>query len=60
MPMPIIIKMVYASIFWLNNFPASGGISTRMMIPRSIIAGLKLDFVKHSHLEFGTYVQVHE
>jgi hypothetical protein len=51
--------MVYASVFWLNMFPATDGISTTMS-PCTIIAGLKLDYTKHCCLEFGTYVQVHE
>jgi hypothetical protein len=59
MPHRIIIEMVYYSVFWLNMFPATDGISTTMS-PRSIIAGLKLDYRKHCRLEFGSYVQVHE
>jgi hypothetical protein len=59
MPPRIIIEMVYHSVFWLNMFPATDGIS-KTMSPRSIIAGLKLDYHKHCQLEFGTYVQVHE
>jgi hypothetical protein len=59
MPTRIIIEMVYASVFWLSNFPANDGLST-MMSPCSIVAGLTLDYAKHCRLEFGTYMQVHE
>jgi hypothetical protein len=59
MPAYIVIKIVYASVFWLNMFPATNGISNTIS-PRSIIAGLRLDYAKHCHLECGTYVQVHE
>jgi hypothetical protein len=55
MPMHIIIKMVYASVFWLNVFPAIDDISNTMS-SHIIITGLKLDYIKHCHLEFGTYV----
>jgi hypothetical protein len=40
-------------------FPAADGISTTIS-PHTIVAGLKLDYAKHCHLEFGMYVQVHE
>ena len=59
MPARMVIEMVYASVFWLNIFPAADGISTTIS-PRTLIAGLKLGYVKHCCLEFGTYVQVHE
>jgi hypothetical protein len=59
MPLRIIVEMVYYSIFWLSMFPANNGISNNMS-PRSIIAGLKLDYTKHCCFEFDTYVQVNE
>jgi hypothetical protein len=59
LPSRIIIKMVYCSIFWLNMFPPTDGISTTIS-PRTLIAGHHLDYTKHCRLEFGTYVQVHE
>ncbi len=51
--------MVYCSIFWLNMLPPTDGISTKIS-PRTLVAGLKLDYNKHCRLEFGTYAQVHE
>jgi hypothetical protein len=59
LPSRIIIEMVYCSIFWLNKFPPTDGISTTIS-PRTLIAGHHLDYSKHWPLEFGTYVQVHE
>lgn len=58
-PGRLIIEMVYASVFWLNNFPSRNGISKHMS-PREIVTGYKLDYNKHCKFEFGTYVQVHE
>jgi hypothetical protein len=55
----MIIEMVYLSVFWLNMFLATDGVSTTMS-PRTIIAGLQLDYIKHCKLEFGAYTQVHE
>jgi hypothetical protein len=59
LPSRIIIEMVYCSIFWLNMFPPTDGISTTVS-PRTLIAGHHLDYTKHCRLEFDTYVQVHE
>jgi hypothetical protein len=59
LPSRIIIEMVYCSIFWLNMFPRTDGISTTIR-PRTLVAGHNLDFNKHCHLEFGTYAQVHK
>jgi hypothetical protein len=59
MPSRMVVEMVHASVFWLNMFPASDGVSD-VLSPRGIIVGLKLDYNKHCQLEFGSYVQVHE
>jgi hypothetical protein len=58
-PYRLIVEMVYFSIFWLNSFPPSDGIST-MLSPRALVTGQQLDFNKHCKLEFGAYVQTHE
>ena len=59
MPSRMTVEMIMASVFWLNMFPATDGISDSLS-PRAIISGLKLDYNKHCKLEFGTYVQTHE
>jgi hypothetical protein len=59
MPPRMVMEIVHASVFWLNMFPASDGVSD-VLSPRGIIVGLKLDYNKHCQLEFGAYVQVHE
>jgi hypothetical protein len=59
LPSRIIIEMVYCSIFWLNVFPPTDGISTTIS-PRTLIVGHHLNYSKYCRLEFGTYVQVHE
>jgi hypothetical protein len=55
----MIVEMVYASNFWLNSFPTTGGISTTLS-PRAIIVGTNIDYNKHCKLEFGQYCQTHE
>jgi hypothetical protein len=58
-PARITIKMVYASVFWLNMFPPTDGVLTTHS-PCNIICGHQLDYKTHCKLEFGTYTQVHE
>ena len=58
-PTRMIIEIVYHSVFWLNSFPAEGGISPKLS-PHAIVIGTLIDYNKHCKLEFGTYVQVHE
>jgi hypothetical protein len=53
------IELIYASVFWLNTFPATDGVSDTLS-PRELIVGLKIENNRHCQLEFGTYVQVHE
>jgi hypothetical protein len=53
------IEMANASVFWLNMFPASDGVSGDLS-PRALIVGMKLDYDKHCRLEFGSCAQVHE
>lgn len=59
LPNRVVIEMVYFSVFWLNSFPATNGISDRLS-PRTIVTGQTVDYNKHCRLEFGSYVQVHE
>jgi hypothetical protein len=59
LPKRMTVEMVYTSIFWLNAFPPSDGISEEYG-PRAIITGADLDWNVHCKLEFGSYVQVHE
>ena len=58
-PARMIIELVYYCVFWLNSFPAVGGISDTLS-PRTIILGTTVDYANHCKLEFGTYVQTHE
>jgi hypothetical protein len=55
----MIIELIYYCGFWLNSFPANGGISD-VLSPRSIILGTTIDYTQHCKLEYGTYVQTHE
>lgn len=58
-PQRLVVEMIYTSVFWLNAFPPSDGISEQYG-PRAIITGAELDWQIHCKLEFGSYVQVHE
>jgi hypothetical protein len=55
----MIIELIYACTFWLNSFPAKGGVS-KTLSPRSIVTGQSIDYRKHCQLEYGDYVQTHE
>jgi hypothetical protein len=59
MPTTMVVEMVHASVFWLNMFPSSDGVSDTLS-PTGIIVGLKLDYNTHCQVEFGSYVQTHE
>ena len=52
-------EMIYASIFWLNMFPAHDGISDTLN-PQTLMTGYDLDYNKDCQLQFGSYVQMHE
>jgi hypothetical protein len=54
MPSIMVIEMVQLSVFWMNMFPVTDGVSDTIS-PRGIIVGLKLDYNKHCQLEFGSY-----
>ena len=41
---------------WLNMFPAKGGVTN--VSPRTLMTGVKLDYVKHCRFPFGSYVKV--
>ncbi len=58
-PDVMLVDMVQASVFWLNNFPPKDGVSSTMS-PRLIMTGLKIDCNKHCRLSFGSYAQVHD
>ena len=51
--------MAKSSVFWLNNFPANGGVSEELS-PRKIVTGQKLDYKQHCRSQFGEYMQMHE
>ncbi|KAI2491389.1 Reverse transcriptase (RNA-dependent DNA polymerase) [Fragilaria crotonensis] len=58
-PARVIIELVYYCGFWLNSFPAAGGISDTMS-PRAIVVGTTVNYANHCKVEFGEYVQTHE
>ena len=55
----MIVKLVHASNYWLNMFPAKDGVSA-VQNPRRILTGQVGDYNLHCQLQFGEYAQVHE
>jgi hypothetical protein len=55
LPPRLIIKLAYYATFWLNSFPAAGGVSS-MLSPRTIITGEGINYQAHCSLKFGEYV----
>lgn len=46
LPRSIIRELGLATVFWINSFPAEGGISDTQS-PRELVTGRKIDFNKH-------------
>jgi hypothetical protein len=59
MPPRLVIEMAKHTVYWLNAFPHSSGVSDTLS-PRTIITGQTVDFNRHCKYEFGQYVQTHE
>ena len=58
LPRLLLVEMVNNCALWLNMFPAKGGVTN--FSPSTLMTGVKLDYVKHCRLPFGSYVQVHD
>jgi hypothetical protein len=58
-PHRMIIEMAKSSVFWLNAFPNTRGVS-HTLSPRTIVTGQTVDFNRHCTHQFGEYVQTHE
>ena len=58
-PHQLIMETVYNAIFWLNCFLHKNGVHATLR-PRAIITGSHIDYKKHCHLQFGSYIQVHD
>ena len=58
LPRLLLVEMVNNCALWINMFPAKGGITN--VSPRTLMTGIKLNYNKHCHLTFGSYVQVHD
>ena len=59
MPKIMVVELVKFSVFWLNAFPAKGGVATTLS-PRTLLTGMGIDFATHCRLSFCSYVQTHE
>jgi len=58
-PKQIVIHLIYNTVFWLNASPHTNGISAMLSL-RYIVTGRHINYHKHVHLEFGSYVQTHK
>lgn len=55
MPQLMLVELIYHVVLWLNAFPMKSGVSTTLS-PREMVLRQKLDFRKHCHTLFGSYV----
>ena len=58
-PARLVIEMAKTAVFWLNAFPATGGVSQDLS-PRTIMTGQRVDYKRHCRFQFGGYAQTHE
>ena len=58
-PAWLVIEMGKTAVFWLNAFPAAGGVSQDLN-PHTILTGQQLDYKRHCCFQFGEYIQTHE
>ena len=56
LPTPMVIRLVYLSVLWLNNKPNKLGIS-QVHSPSEIFTKTKLDWGKHYKAGFGDFVR---
>jgi hypothetical protein len=57
-PGVLVKELVHFVVFWLNNLPATDGVSNTLS-PKAILTGLTIDFTRHCLLEFGEFVHTH-
>ena len=55
----LVIEMAKTEVFWLNAFTPFGGAS-RVLSPRTILTGQKVDYKRHCRFQCGEYAQTHE
>lgn len=55
----MLVWLVCNAVFGLNAFPHEDGVSDNLS-PWYLFTGKCLDYHKHVHLEFGSYIQTHE
>ena len=58
-PARLIIEMAKTAVFWLNAFPAAGGM-LQDLSPPTILMGQQVDYKHHCRFQFGEYTQTHE
>ena len=59
LPKVMLKALVAFCVFWINFFPAMGGVS-KTVSPRTIITEVPPDFTTHCRIPFGAYAQVYE
>ena len=58
-PAWLVIEMGKTAVFWLNAFPAAGGVSQDLN-PHTILTGQQLDDKSHCRFQFGEYIQTYK
>lgn len=59
LPKGLVIGLIKNTMTYLNGVPWKHGVSSTQS-PLQIVTGLKLDYLRHCQIEFGTYAQVRE
>ena len=58
-PDQIVIHLLKFVCMWINAVPSDSGIS-KIMSPREIVSGVKMDMKAHAKVRFGSYVEASE
>ena len=59
LPPFMIIKLIHYCTFWLDAFPHVDGVSD-VLSPCAIVSSLSINHIKHCHIDYSAYAQVHE
>ena len=58
-PAQLVIEVAKTAVFWLNVFPAAGGVS-KDLSPHTILTGQQVDYNRLCRYQFGEHTQTHE
>ena len=55
----IIVNMIKFGVFWINAFTVKN-VCSEVLSPHEVVTQMKISFLKHRQVPFGTYCEVHE